>query len=163
MTETESRYAQIEKEMLAIVFGVERFEQYVYGRPVHVETDHKPLESIFKKSLISAPKRLQRMLLRLQKFDLFVSYKKGSEMVLADTLSRAYRKRTCASTADTEDVVVIDDDLRGETEKEVEHINMIQYLPVTEATQAAIQKATESDDTLMLSYFNDWVGFHNLH
>ena len=77
------RYAQIEKEMLAIVFGVERFEQYVYGRPVHVETDHKPLESIFKKSLISAPKRLQRMLLRLQKFDLFVSYKKGSEMVLA--------------------------------------------------------------------------------
>ena len=52
-------------------------------------------------------------------------------------------------TADTEDVVVIDDDLRGETEKEVEHINMIQYLPVTEATQAAIQKATESDDTLM--------------
>ncbi len=149
MTETESRYAQIEKEMLAIVFGVGRFEQYVYGRPVHVETDHKPLESIFKKSLISAPKRLQRMLLRLQKFDLFVSYKKGSEMVLADTLSRAYRKRTCASTADTEDVVVIDDDLRGETEKEVEHINMIQYLPVTEATQAAIQKATESDDTLM--------------
>jgi hypothetical protein len=100
--------------MLGIVLGVERFEQYVYGCPVHVETDHKPLESIFKKSLISAPKRLQRMLLRLQKFDLFVTYKKGS--VLADTFSRAYRKRTCASTADTEDVVVIDVDLRGETE-----------------------------------------------
>ena len=63
MTETETNYAQIEKEMLAIVFAVERLEQYVYGRPVLVETDHKPLESIYKKSLTSAPRRLQRMLL----------------------------------------------------------------------------------------------------
>ena len=46
MTETETNYAQIEKEMLAIVFAVERFEQYVYGCPVLVQTDHKPLESI---------------------------------------------------------------------------------------------------------------------
>ena len=60
MTDTEAHYAQIEKEMLSIVFAVERFEQCVHGRPVKVETDHKPLESIFKKSLISAPKRLQR-------------------------------------------------------------------------------------------------------
>lgn len=43
MTETETNYAQIEKEMLAIVFAVERFEHYVYGRPVLVQTDHKPL------------------------------------------------------------------------------------------------------------------------
>ena len=47
---------KLKKEMLSIVFTVERFEQCVYGRPVKVETDHKPLESIFKKSLISAPK-----------------------------------------------------------------------------------------------------------
>ena len=78
MTETEVNYAQIEKELLAILFGVERFEQCVYGRRVEIETDHKPLESIFKKSLLSAPKRLQRMMLRLQKFDLLVSYKKGT-------------------------------------------------------------------------------------
>ncbi len=83
-------YAQIEKELLAIVFGVERFEQYVDGRPVKIETDHKPLESIFKKSLISAPKRLQRMMLRPQKYNLTVIYKKGSGMYLADTLSRAF-------------------------------------------------------------------------
>ena len=47
MADTEAHYAQIEKEMLSIVFAVERFEQCVYGRPVKVETDHKPLESIF--------------------------------------------------------------------------------------------------------------------
>lgn len=58
LTETEQQYAQIEKEMFPIVFGTERFEQYVYGHKVRVETDHKPLESILK-SILSAPKRLQ--------------------------------------------------------------------------------------------------------
>ena len=57
---------------------------------MHVETDPKPLESIVLKSLNSAPKRLQRMLLRLQKYNLQVKYKKGKKMFLADTLSRAY-------------------------------------------------------------------------
>jgi len=54
-----------------------------------VQTDHKPLESIFKKSLLAAPCRLQRMLLRLQRYNLSVSYKPGCEMLLADHLSRA--------------------------------------------------------------------------
>ena len=88
----ECNYAQIEKELLAIVFAMERFENYVYGRHVTVESDHKPLEIICKKSLLSAPKRLQRMQLRLQKFDFTVEYKKGTKMYLADTLSRAYIK-----------------------------------------------------------------------
>ena len=74
MTETGSHYAQI--EMLAIVFTVERFEQFVYGHPAQVKTDHKLLESIFEKSLVK----------RLQKFDLLVTYKKGSEMVLVTFL-----------------------------------------------------------------------------
>ena len=67
LTDTEVNYAHIEKELLAIVYGMEKFETYVYGRKVLVESDHKPLETIFKKSLLSAPKRLQRMLLRLQR------------------------------------------------------------------------------------------------
>ena len=58
---------------------------------VFVDTDHKPLGSIMRESLLSAPKRLQRMLLRFQKFDLEVTYKKGIEMQMADPLSRAYR------------------------------------------------------------------------
>ena len=67
------------------------FDEYIFGRDVvHVETDHKPLEEIFKKSLCDAPARLQRMLLRLQRYNLEVKYKKGSLMFIADTLSRAY-------------------------------------------------------------------------
>ena len=91
LTSAETRYAQIEKELLAIVFACDRFEAYIYGRDiVHIESDHKPLESIVVKPLSSAPKRLQRMLLRLQKYSLHVTYKKGEHMYLADTLSRAY-------------------------------------------------------------------------
>ena len=53
-----------------------------------VETDHKPLEMIHKKSLASTPRRLQRMLLRLQHYDVSIKYRPGKEMVLADSLSR---------------------------------------------------------------------------
>ncbi|PIK62480.1 hypothetical protein BSL78_00577 [Apostichopus japonicus] len=69
LTDPETRYAQIEKELLAVIFGLERFHEYTYGRKVTVQSDHKPLEMIAKKPLHRAPKRLQRMLLRLQKYD----------------------------------------------------------------------------------------------
>ena len=84
----EKQYAQIEKELLAIVYGTERFHQYTYGRPVTVESDHKPLEVIHQKPLSAAPRRLQKMMMRLHQYDLTIVYKKESEMLLADTLSR---------------------------------------------------------------------------
>jgi len=52
LTQTQQNYAQIEKEMLAILFGCTRFHEYIYGIPnIEVETDHKPLEAILKKPL----------------------------------------------------------------------------------------------------------------
>ena len=73
LTPAETRYAQIEKELLAIVFACDRFDAYVYGRDlVNVETDHKPLEAIFMKSLASAPQRLQRMLFSEEQTNLTV-------------------------------------------------------------------------------------------
>ena len=53
LTSCERNYANIEREMLAIVWGTQKFHTYVYGRRVIVETDHKPLESIFRKPLES--------------------------------------------------------------------------------------------------------------
>ncbi|CAC5408070.1 unnamed protein product [Mytilus coruscus] len=85
LTDTETRYAQIEKELLSVIFGLEKFHSYTYGRTVNVISDHKPLESIMKKPLHAAPKRLQRMLLRLQKYDIILQYRPGKEMYLADT------------------------------------------------------------------------------
>ena len=63
LTLTEQRYANIERELLAIVFGVERFHTYIFGRTFTVYTDHKPLEQIQRKTLADAPVHLQQMLL----------------------------------------------------------------------------------------------------
>ena len=90
LTPTETRWAQIEKELLAVVFGCTRFHQYVYGHEnITVESDHKPLESILKKPLNETPARLQRMLLKLQSYCFNLKYKPGKMLFIADTLSRA--------------------------------------------------------------------------
>ena len=65
LTPTESRYANIERELLAVVYGSEKFHTYVFGKSVTVYSDHKPLENIILKQLSLAPPRLQRMLLRI--------------------------------------------------------------------------------------------------
>lgn len=91
LSQSEQNYAQIEKEMYAITFGCERFHQYIYGRMVTVESDHKPLEAINRKPLALAPARLQRMILRIQKYDqLNIVFKAGKEIPVADTLSRNF-------------------------------------------------------------------------
>lgn len=51
LTPTECRYAQIEKEMLAVVFALGKFHQYTFGRHTRIITDHKPLQSISGKQL----------------------------------------------------------------------------------------------------------------
>lgn len=70
LSETQQRYSQIDKETLAIVFGCKKFHQYIYGQKVVVESDHKPLQSIFKKGIHEMPARLQIFLFQLQKYDL---------------------------------------------------------------------------------------------
>jgi len=89
LSTAERNYAQIEKEMLAIVFGLTKFHQYAYGKQVHVESDNKPLESLFKKPLSQSPQRIQRMMLKVQQYDLKVKYCPGESLYIADTLSRA--------------------------------------------------------------------------
>ena len=54
-TETEMKYSQIEKEALAIVFGCEHFHLYLYGKSFEMETDHRPLEYIFKPKSTGKP------------------------------------------------------------------------------------------------------------
>ena len=88
LTDTETRYAPIESEMLAVVFACRKFHQYIYGRlrSVVVETDHKPLQAISSKQLSQVPLTLQKMILNVRGYDVDIP---GCRQVLADTLSRA--------------------------------------------------------------------------
>ena len=143
LTDTERNYAQCEKELLSIVFGMGKFENYVYGRKVLVESDHKPLEIICKKSLVSAPKRLQRMLLQLQKFDYHIVFKPGSQMYIADTLSRAYLPGQNQNIELNDQVLNIA--YRSNTEQEIEVLSVQDYILISENTAKLIKDAGEYD------------------
>lgn len=130
LTETQQRYAQIEREMLAVIYGCEKFHHYIYGRSVTIETDHKPLLAIHRKPLYQATHRLQRMLMRLQRYDVTLEYVPGKEMFISDALSRAYLQECTES--------LVDEDI---------DINFIeQELPMTEGKLQELKDATESDE-----------------
>ena len=90
MSSTEQRYAQIEKEVLAITWACQRFNNYLLGLHFHIETDHKPLVPLLgTKSLEDLPPRVQRFRLRLMRYAYTISHVPGGNMVTADALSRA--------------------------------------------------------------------------
>ena len=88
LSTTESNYSNIERELLGPLFAVTHFKHFTYGRLVHVITDHKPLVSLFKKSLVDASPRLTRMLIQLLDFSLCVIHQPGAKMHLSDAISR---------------------------------------------------------------------------
>ena len=88
LTKTECRYANIEQEMLAAVFGAERFHTYIYGWSFTIKSDHKQLESISRKNLADTPAWLQCMMLCLQGYDFTIHYCPGKVMVIPDTHSQ---------------------------------------------------------------------------
>ena len=150
LTATERRYAVIEKDCLAIVFATQHFDQYIHGRDCAiVRSDHKPLEIIFRKPLLSAPQRLQRMLLRLQKYNLNVTYQKGTEMYIADTLSRA-----ALVQADKRSVTPVEQifQIGQQTpfEQFLENINHTEFLKVTDDRLRQIQQQTVEDTALQV-------------
>ena len=87
----EKKYSQLEKEGLAIVFGVKKFHQYLYGRRFTILSDHKPLQYIFKETSAIPPlasARMQRWALMLGGYDYTISFKPGELNANADMLSR---------------------------------------------------------------------------
>ena len=112
-----------------------------------MQSDHKPLETIFKKTIHSSPKRLQRMRLRLQNYDIQVEYQKGETLFLADTLSRAYLENELVSQTQNSDV-------RSSTEQlfafELEQIKHGEDLSVSPTRLEKLRKETAKDDELQI-------------
>ena len=127
ITSTKTRYAQIEKEMLSIVHACKKFHCYIFGKETRVFSDHKPLEQIFKKPLLAAPMRLQRMLMSLQWYDITVSYKPGKEMLAPDTLSRAYLP-----------------DMQPEISN-LEQVNALEYLSITKERYMQLSQSNKCE------------------
>ena len=92
MTVAELDYIQIEKEALALTFGILRFESYLYGLHFQVETDNRPLANIFERGLTHAPHRIQALMLKLQKFDFTVQWVSRKFIKAADALSKISHK-----------------------------------------------------------------------
>lgn len=134
LNDTEKSYAQIEKETLAICFACERFSHYIYGKKVVVESDHKPLEFIFKKSLNECPARLLRMRLKLQKYDLEIKYKPGKELLLADALSRNYLTVKSQKDADVEAQVFL----------------LLESFPISIEKKQEFQNVTHEDEEMQM-------------
>ncbi|XP_019157162.1 PREDICTED: uncharacterized protein LOC109153743 [Ipomoea nil] len=82
----QANYTTTEKELLAIVFALEKFRSYLIGSKVIVYSDHSALKFLLAKK--DAKPRLIRWILLLQEFDLTIKDKKGCENVVADHLSR---------------------------------------------------------------------------
>lgn len=137
MTPTEYRYAQIEKECLGLVYGFEKFHSFVYGLPTFVaETDHKPLIAIIKKNLCEMSPRIQRLMMKLQRYDFNLIYTPGKHLVLADVLSRATTQNPSSKESSTETDVNLHVDLITET------------LPMSDMKSKQIAAETEKDGYL---------------
>ena len=70
LEKSEQNYASIEREC-------ERFQEYVYDHEFIIQNDHKPLKTIFSRSITSCPPRIQRFFLRLQKYSFTFEYTPG--------------------------------------------------------------------------------------
>lgn len=87
----ERRYSQLDKEALAIVFGVRKFHQYIYGRHFSILSDHKPLQHLFGEHRAIPPmasSRLQRWAITLSAYDYSILYRSGKHHANADLFSR---------------------------------------------------------------------------
>ena len=117
LRESEINWAPIEKEMLAIVFITQKFREYILGKTVVVQTDHKPLEIILRKPIAVTPLRLH---------DLKVGYLLGKKQVLADTLRRASLKEIQAD----------EDEMQ---------VNVLERISISEPKYTELQQKTAND------------------
>ena len=138
LTETEQRYAQLEKEALALTWACERLSNYLVGTKFMIDTDHKPLVPMLStKRLDELPVRIQRFRMRMMRFQFSITHVPGKALTTADALSRAPLTQTTPA----------DEQLTADSDIYVSVV--LQNLPVTDKRLVEIQKAQEQDIAML--------------
>ncbi|XP_029904245.1 LOW QUALITY PROTEIN: uncharacterized protein K02A2.6-like [Myripristis murdjan] len=107
----EKKYSQLDKEGLAVIFGIKRFHKYLYGRNFTIVTDHKPLISLFNETkpvpqMVSP--RVQRWSVWLRAYEYHIVYRPGKQHVNADALSRLPLPETFPAEEEEDLVLMLD-------------------------------------------------------
>lgn len=145
LTESEKRYAQIDREALALVFGVKKFKEYLFGKPFILVTDNRPLTHILcpNKSLSTvAASRIQRWAVFLGSFNYSIEHRSAANHENVDGLSRLPAQRAPAERM---------------LEADMFTVKQINTLPVT---SDAISRETKKDPLLsrvLMNTMNGWT------
>ena len=118
LTSAEKNYSQLEKEALGVVFAVQKFHKYLYGRHFVIESDHRPLSFIFSNSKAISPTasaRIIRWTLTLSAYSFTIRHKPGKDLGNADALSRLPQPQTTNSDRIPRDLINLLHHLTGTT------------------------------------------------
>jgi len=139
LSETEKRYAQIEKEALALTWACEKFSPYIMGKTIDIETDHKPLVPLMIcKDLDAMPPHILHFHLRMMRYSFNICHVPRKLLYVADTLSRA----PVAPKSDVDDA----ENLESATEAFITAV--VSQLPATSTRLELLCKAQSEDKTL---------------
>lgn len=149
LTKTEKHYSQIDKEALALIWGVKKFHIYLFARRFTLRTDHKPLTAIFNPAKVipaTTAARLQRYALFLAGFDYDIEYRSSTKHCNADGLSRLPLGPTAKEPEQIDDPA------------HAFHVSQFNVLPVT---CQKVRRETQRDPTLVKVYESTMKGWHN--
>ena len=132
LTSAEKNYQNLEREAQAAVWGMEKFHYFLYGRKFILQTDQKPLVSIFRKHMIDVSPRIQRITIRAWQYDFVPQHIPGRINVIADSLSRVTPLEFQDSNA----------------EKDILAVNFLQYSSIEERERDEMLQETNKDEEL---------------
>lgn len=139
LSDVESRYSQIEREMMAVVWACEHYHLYIYGAQViKIYTDHKPLLGLMKKTTGQSTARLEKFLLRLTPYKVELEHIPGNRNT-ADFLSRHPGIKRVKNNSEW-------------IEEQLDHvcINAVRYYAEDGLSMDDIKRETSLDDGLQL-------------
>ena len=163
----EKKYSQLDKEALAIVFGVKKFHHYLFGRHFTICSDHKPLQHLFSEnrlipSLASA--RIQRWALTLSAYEYNIIYKSGNANANADLLSRLPLPETISDVPIPGELILLMETLQSSPITAMKIKSWTDKDPILARVRNCIQKGwtnSSADDLCPFSQRKEELSVHD--